>query len=797
MKNKIIKLLREFPPTFLDTINHPDSILEELCKPSVQGSKMIFPISVLELRDVLHANSITNSTEFILFSQSFADKHLKRIPIFLVLDTKLLEEDGIEFGSAKIYDTNELYIKNSLVRIIINEPIEEKVKNDIFNIIKAEKGNQIPYLVSNSVPGISSPFNLAKACYIKKKVKIAQKQISLNKTEENIFNFLKTVKKDHNLNVQMLVAGGWVRDKLLGVENDDIDIAIDMPGYEFAKMVSESAVKYNINPKAKAYQVSLDKSADPNERKSEDELMVGATYLYDMKIEFVPMRTETYPDPNSRQPMVIPTNNPQEDAQRRDLTINSLYYNIETGEVEDYTGGKGIKDLGVQDNTGIYLRTPKEDPTQTFLEDPLRILRVLRFHSRYPGSIIDPKIIDSMQRPEVLEAYDRKVAGERAGDEILKMMSSKNPVDSVKILLETGLYKHVFKDPSMDTIHSDGIQMDQQTPFHIHNLMNHTLEVIKNVNNIMKENNEPDEMRGLINLASLFHDFGKMQEGVQQPHPEEPRMQYLKHERESAKMSDNILKSLGIGQKNRDIVNLIVSEHMYPHDSDKWGKSAIGKFVRRSRMEGKEEEHKDLWKYILYHVRADQMSSDPERYDPEHSENIYGRVQEYIDRPSVVTAKPLLNGYEIMNLIPEADPKTGFIKYVNDILLERQDEDIISTKEEAINLVNSEIKFEILNSPIYIRKNAMNWYKKTKISYTLNEESINDPDVKVMTRDAIFPYKEGDKVRKRGLGLAVKQQDGRIISLKDNILIVKWDDGSKTQFDTNRPEVLHSILERI
>ena len=91
----------------------------------------------------------------------------------------------------------------------------------------------------------------------------------------------------------------------------------------------------------------------------------------------------------------------------------------------------------------------------------------------------------------------------------------------------------------------------------------------------------------------------------------------------------------------------------------------------------------------------------------------------------------------------------------------------------------------------------MNWYKKTKISYTLNEESINDPDVKVMTREAIFPYKEGDKVRRRGIGMAVEQQDGRIISIKNNILVVEWNDSKKSEFNINKPEVLHSILEKI
>jgi tRNA nucleotidyltransferase (CCA-adding enzyme) len=66
----------------------------------------------------------------------------------------------------------------------------------------------------------------------------------------------------------------------------------------------------------------------------------------------------------------------EEDSLRRDLTINALFYNINTGEVEDFTN-RGIQDL----KSGI-IRTPL-DPEQTFKDDPLRVLRVFRFAARY------------------------------------------------------------------------------------------------------------------------------------------------------------------------------------------------------------------------------------------------------------------------------------------------------------------------------------------------------------------------------------------------------------------------------
>lgn len=71
-----------------------------------------------------------------------------------------------------------------------------------------------------------------------------------------------------------------------------------------------------------------------------------------------------------------------EDALRRDITINALFYNIHTHQVEDFTG-KGLSDL----ENGI-VRTPLQ-PVQTFLDDPLRILRVIRFASRFNYKILD------------------------------------------------------------------------------------------------------------------------------------------------------------------------------------------------------------------------------------------------------------------------------------------------------------------------------------------------------------------------------------------------------------------------
>ena len=108
---------------------------------------------------------------------------------------------------------------------------------------------------------------------------------NLNPLETQVLELIDGIRQKRAPNTVVRVVGGWVRDKLLGLKSDDIDIAIDMPGYEFAQIVAQAAVKYGLTQDPKAYKVSLEKSADPNEVEPSDDLMVGAVNLLGQKIE--------------------------------------------------------------------------------------------------------------------------------------------------------------------------------------------------------------------------------------------------------------------------------------------------------------------------------------------------------------------------------------------------------------------------------------------------------------------------------------------------------------------------------
>lgn len=194
----------------------------------------------------------------------------------------------------------------------------------------------------------------------------AAELIKLTHEEENLFNILRNCIAKNNMTTVLRVAGGWVRDKLLGKESHDIDIALDnISGQAFANILN--AYLNEIGEKTRAIAVI---QANPDQSKH---LETANVRVLNKEIDFVNLRSETYT--NTRIPE-IKIGTPLEDALRRDFTINSLFYNINSNKIEDYTT-RGIHDL----KNGI-LRTPIT-PFITFKDDPLRVLRAIRFCSRF------------------------------------------------------------------------------------------------------------------------------------------------------------------------------------------------------------------------------------------------------------------------------------------------------------------------------------------------------------------------------------------------------------------------------
>jgi tRNA nucleotidyltransferase (CCA-adding enzyme) len=244
--------------------------------------------------------------------------------------------------------------------------------------------------------------------------------------------------------LELRFTGGWVRDKLLKKESHDIDVAINkMTGYDFGLRlkeyldVPENLSKYDLQGDTKKpHKLSKITKIDANPDKSKH-LETATTKILGLDIDLVNLRKETY-TADSRNPQVE-FGTPEEDAMRRDATINALFYNIQKSQVEDFTE-RGLTDL----KDGI-IRTPMAAYT-TFVDDPLRVLRLVRFASRF-GYQIDKETLEAMKNSDIKNALMLKISRERVLAELEKMLKGLDPRGSLDLIDSIGLYSCVFVEP--------------------------------------------------------------------------------------------------------------------------------------------------------------------------------------------------------------------------------------------------------------------------------------------------------------------------------------------------------------
>uniref|UniRef100_A0A2N9EF08 Poly A polymerase head domain-containing protein n=1 Tax=Fagus sylvatica TaxID=28930 RepID=A0A2N9EF08_FAGSY len=270
-----------------------------------------------------------------------------------------------------------------------------------------------------------------------------KERIELTEIERKIFDRLLSTLRHFDLtdHHHLRVAGGWVRDKLLGKDCYDIDIALDnMLGSEFVEKVRD----YLLSTGEEVQGVAVI-PCNPEQSKH---LETARMRLFDMWIDFVNLRSEEYSD-NSRIPTKQKFGTAEEDAYRRDLTINSLFYNINTDSVEDFTK-RGIADL----KSGKIV-TPLP-PKTTFLDDPLRVLRAIRFGARF-GFLLDEELKEAASCDEVKDALAAKISRERIGVEIDLMISGNQPVKAMMYICDLMLFWTVFSlPPKFEPTKSEG-----------------------------------------------------------------------------------------------------------------------------------------------------------------------------------------------------------------------------------------------------------------------------------------------------------------------------------------------------
>ncbi len=255
--------------------------------------------------------------------------------------------------------------------------------------------------------------------------------IHLTAHETQLFDLLKQAVAQAGHGTVLRVAGGWVRDKLLGRESDDIDMALDnVSGTAFAEALNAFLQAQGLETRSIGVI-----QANPDQSKH---LETARVLILGHWVDFTNLRTETYRADSRIPDMAFGT--APEDAFRRDFTLNALFYNLQTGQVEDHTG-KGLEDLLGPHGT---IRTPLPALT-TFLDDPLRLLRAIRFSARF-ALPLDADIVAAAKDAELTQALHEKVSRERVGIEVEGMLSGKDarPALALDLLVSLGLADVVF-----------------------------------------------------------------------------------------------------------------------------------------------------------------------------------------------------------------------------------------------------------------------------------------------------------------------------------------------------------------
>ena len=293
--------------------------------------------------------------------------------------------------------------------------------------------------------------------------------MDINCTEEELLIFRKIAEAGAELNMPVYIIGGFVRDKILDRPTKDADIVCIGDGIELARKTAE---KFSPKPN-----VSFFKNFGTAQIKIFSE---GSNF----EIEFVGARKESY-NKDSRKPDVLPASL-DEDRMRRDFTINTMAISLNKNDF-----GKLIDPLNGQvDLGGKIIRTPLP-PGQTFIDDPLRMMRAIRFATQLNFTIFR----ETFEAIRENAARIKIVSGERIIDEINKIIMTSKPSVGFDLLYKSGLLKIIF--PQMIALvgaeYIDG--KGHKDNFY------HTLQVLDNI--------VPATDDLWLRWAAILHDIAK------------------------------------------------------------------------------------------------------------------------------------------------------------------------------------------------------------------------------------------------------------------------------------------------
>ena len=425
------------------------------------------------------------------------------------------------------------------------------------------------------------------------------------------YDFLHSASKvADDLNIQVFVVGGFVRDLLLKKEEKDIDFLIVGDGNLYAH---ELAIKLGVK-KITVYKT----------------FGTAQFNFANIDFEFVASRKESY-NKKSRKPDVV-QGTFEDDISRRDFTINTLAFSINKkifGKLIDtYNGLDDIKNK--------LIRTPL-DPMITFDDDPLRILRAFRFASQLNFSV-DDSIIKAAKK---LNNRLKIVSQERITDEFLKILSSPKPSIGLKLLYNSETMEAVF--PEIASLAG----VEQRDDYHHKDVFLHTCNVVDNIS--VKTDNI------WLRFVALVHDIAKPQT---KKFVEGTGWTFHGHEELGARMMKKVFQRMKLPFNKLSYVETLVRLHLRPIAlaKDEVTDSAVRRLIVTA---GKALDD------LIMLCRADITSKNPEKVSRylKNFDNVMKKVVDVEERDQLREFQSPVRGETIMEVCGlKPSKKVGEIK---------------------------------------------------------------------------------------------------------------------------------------
>ncbi|MCA6072756.1 MAG: CCA tRNA nucleotidyltransferase [Endomicrobium sp.] len=458
------------------------------------------------------------------------------------------------------------------------------------------------------------------------------KRISVPKRYESIVDKISFTAKENNFDAY--VVGGFVRDLFLDREPKDLDIMIcpkdssvndRLAGVNFSKILAN---KYKLREPVIFEKFGTSKLFIDNE-----------------EVEFVMPRKEYY-DFNSRNPNTQLASLEQ-DALRRDFTVNALFLRLSDMKVLDLTSG-GLNDI----KNKIIRVTDISSAEVIFRQDPLRILRAVRQSLQLEFSIgadTYNAMKNSVERISI-------VSPERIRDELNKILVEQIPSQAFVMMYEINLLREIL--PELARLKN----LEQSVKYHVDDVFTHTLKVLDRTRNDI-----------VLRMAALLHDIGKFSTYKK----DDDKISFCDHDVESAKESENVLKRLKYSKEFIQKTVSIIRNHTYPKMYSKdWSDSAVRRFVKKCGTE---------FTLIMEISKVDYWKDD----GTQNLVELNNRVEDLKSKNMLYPKPELISGNELLDIFNK--PAGKWMQDAKHKIEEMQIENPNITKEAIIEALKNNI----------------------------------------------------------------------------------------------------------